>query len=122
MRDCFSSLTFFFFDEWMDASKHNIIENICKITISDTGLSKLAFMPMRVVNSANINPVLHCKALSKKFIFHRLTSIGRPNNVCVCVCEFGFNVAFNNFSVIQCITTVSGCDRELNATFIVLPY
>ena len=70
----------------MDASKHNIIENICKITISDTGLSKLAFMPMRVVNSANINPVLHCKALSKKFIFHRLTSIGRPNNVCVCVC------------------------------------
>ena len=29
----------------------------------------------------------------------------------VCVCEFGFYVAFNNFSVI------SRCDRELNAHF-----
>ena len=34
--------------------------------------------------------------------------------VCVCVCVFGFNVAFNNFSV---ITTVSGCDRALSAHF-----
>ena len=34
--------------------------------------------------------------------------------VCLFVCLFGFNVAFN----INChITTVSGCDRELNAHF-----
>ena len=33
----------------------------------------------------------------------------------MCVCVFGFNVAFNNFS--HHITTVSGCDRELNAHF-----
>ena len=31
----------------------------------------------------------------------------------VVVCS-GFNVAFNNFAV---ITTVSGCDRELNVNF-----
>ena len=41
-----------------------------------------------------------------------------------CVCEFGFNVAFNNFAVIsRHITTVSGCDRESSMlTFIVLPH
>ena len=34
--------------------------------------------------------------------------------VCLFVCLFGFNVAFN---IICHITTVSGCDRELNAHF-----
>ena len=39
------------------------------------------------------------------------------SNLFVCfnfVCLFGFNVAFN---IICHITTVSGCDRELNAHF-----
>ena len=41
-----------------------------------------------------------------------------PSNVLYAVAYlFGFNVAFN-FSVISVIiTTVSGCDRELNAHF-----
>ena len=32
-----------------------------------------------------------------------------------CCCLFGFNVAFNN--LFSHITTVSGCDRELNSDF-----
>ena len=35
--------------------------------------------------------------------------------MCVCVCVFGFNVAFQQF--FSHITTVSGCDREFNAHF-----
>ena len=44
----------------------------------------------------------------------------RGEPVCVCVCEFGFNVAFNNFSVIsrRCLV-VTGSSM---LTFIVLPH
>ena len=40
--------------------------------------------------------------------------------LCVCVCEFGFNVAFNNFSVISRRCLVATGSSML--TFIVLPH
>ena len=40
--------------------------------------------------------------------------------VCVCVCVFGFNIAFNNFSVISRQCLVAAGSSML--TFIVLPY
>ena len=48
------------------------------------------------------------------FIFNSVLRPFHDYFVCLFVCLFGFNVAFN---IICHITTVSGCDSELNAHF-----
>ena len=51
-----------------------------------------------------------------RFIYERNT--GMEYSSLSCCCLFGFNVAFNKFSVTHlCITTVSSCDRDLNIYF-----
>ena len=72
--------------------------------------------PYRVAGNARLKDqcttlksLLSCVAL----VFHWLPFAKWSQRCC---CLFGFNVAFNNVSVSH-ITTVSGCDRELNAHF-----
>ena len=58
-----------------------------------------------------------CKWLNRilnKSTFVALQMKPALNKLCLFVCLFGFNVAFN---IICHITTVSGCDKELNAHF-----
>ena len=67
--------------------------------------------------------LMPCEDVERSFLSFQRTKLSRLLEsvcVCVCVCVFGFNVAFNDFSVIsgRCLV-VAGSSM---LSFIVLPH